>query len=313
MASSLPNSKVILTGMSKQSSAIPAIIRQLRPHQWVKNLLLFVPIFLAHHLLDADALLHVVLGVVCFSLAASAIYTINDIADVESDRQHPQKRHRPVAAGEISVGSAWLTAVVLLAATAGLSSLMMPPAFAIWMIVYVAATLAYTYVFKKMVLVDVLVLAGLYTLRVAAGGAAAAVVVSPWLLAFGLFLFTSLAFLKRHAELSATIEREGRHISGRGYHVGDVHFILVAGPSLGFLALLVFTLYLQSPEVRQLYPNPNVMWALVPCMMYWISRLWLKAHRGEMHEDPILYAVRDGASYAVAAIILGIITLARFA
>lgn len=292
---------------------MPEVLKQLRPHQWVKNLLLFVPLALAHHLGDVTAVTSVLIGALCFSLAASAIYTINDIADVESDRQHPHKRNRPIAAGRITVNNGYLLALTLLVISAVLSWWLLPISFLTMLIVYVAITTGYTFIFKKIVLLDVVVLAGLYVMRVAAGGAVAAVAVSPWLLTFALFFFSSLAFLKRYTELRATVEREGRQISGRGYHVGDTEFILIAGTATGFLALLVFALYLQSNQVTTLYAHAEWLWSIVPCLLYWISRLWLKAHRGEMHEDAILFAIRDGASYVVAVIVIAIVTLARLA
>ena len=158
-------------------------------------------------------------------------------------------------------------------------------------------------------LIDVIALAGLYSLRIAAGGAAADVPVSTWLLGFSLFLFMSLAFLKRYTELLDTIERDGRTVSGRGYHVGDADFVLVAGAALGFVAILVFTRYLDAQQVRDLYKHPEYLWLITPCLVYWVSHLWLRAHRGEMHDDPIVFAARDGASWIVGAAIV-VITIA---
>ena len=193
-----------------------AILQQLRPHQWVKNLLLFIPLVLAHKTSDLDAVGTLVLCFIAFSLAASAIYTVNDIADVEADKAHPRKKDRPIPSGRLTIKFAIALAISLLVISAVVSVLFTPLEFDLWLIAYVIVTSFYTFLFKKVVLLDVLVLAGLYSLRIAAGGSAVDVTVSPWLLAFSLFIFTSLAFLKRYTELRDTIEREGRGSSLEG-------------------------------------------------------------------------------------------------
>jgi len=295
--------------MSPEQSApsmLAVLGKQLRVYQWVKNMLLVVPIALAHQLHDTQALLHVLFGFFAFSFAASTVYIVNDIADVEHDRLHPRKRHRPLAAGHISVPAALGLAALLLTSAIVITVLVMPPAFAGWLAFYAVVTTAYSFVIKRMVLVDVIALAGLYSLRIAAGGAAADVPVSTWLLGFSLFLFMSLAFLKRYTELLDTIEREGRTVSGRGYHVGDADFVLVAGAALGYVAILVFTRYLDAEQVRNLYVHPEYLWLIAPCLVYWVSHLWLRAHRGEMHDDPIVFAARDAASWVVGAAVVGI-------
>lgn len=295
--------------MSPEQSApsmLAVLGKQLRVYQWVKNVLLVVPIALAHQLNDTQALLHVLFGFFAFSFTASTVYIVNDIADVEHDRLHPRKRHRPLAAGHISVPVALGLAALLLTSAIVITALVMPPAFAGWLAFYAVVTTAYSFVIKRMVLVDVIALAGLYSLRIAAGGAAADVPVSTWLLGFSLFLFMSLAFLKRYTELLDTIEREGRTVSGRGYHVGDADFVLVAGAALGYVAILVFTRYLDAEQVRNLYVHPEYLWLIAPCLVYWVSHLWLRAHRGEMHDDPIVFAARDAASWVVGAAVVGI-------
>jgi 4-hydroxybenzoate polyprenyltransferase len=183
---------------------------------------------------------------------------------------------------------------------------LMPLPFTLWLLTYAAVTSAYSFILKRVVLVDVISLAGLYALRVAAGGAAAQVEVSPWLLGFSLFLFMSLAFLKRYAELRDTIERDGTHVSGRGYHVGDANFVMVAGTALGFVAVMVFTMYVNGPQVQALYRHPYRLWLIAPCLVYWVGHLWLTAQRGGMHDDPIVFAARDKHSWAVGAAIAAI-------
>lgn len=289
---------------------VAVVTKQVRAYQWVKNLLLFVPIALAHRLTDAEAILACVLGFIAFSFTASAVYIVNDIVDREHDRQHPRKRHRPIAAGHISVGAASGIALVLVASALVITLTTLPSSFALWLGFYAVVTSLYSFVLKRLVLVDVIALAGLYSLRIAAGGAASDVPVSTWLLGFSLFLFMSLAFLKRYTELLDTIERDGRVVSGRGYHAGDANFVLVAGTALGFVAVLVFTLYVNAPQVQTLYTRPHLMWLVAPCLVYWISHLWLSAHRGAMHDDPIVFAVRDGMSWAVGIAITSIVVAA---
>ncbi|MBC8124738.1 MAG: UbiA family prenyltransferase [Candidatus Kapabacteria bacterium] len=289
--------------MASSSSVFVIVAKQMRVYQWVKNLLLFVPLALAHRITDAHALLMCVLGFVAFSCTASAVYIVNDLIDLEHDRTHPRKRDRPLAAGLITVRAAILLAITLLIVAFYIAIAIMPLAFLMWLGLYAVVTTAYSFVLKRMVLVDVIALAGLYSLRMAAGGAAAEIAVSTWLLGFSLFLFMSLAFLKRYTELLDTIERDGRVVSGRGYHAGDADFVLVAGASLGFVAVLVFTLYVNGPQVQALYTRPYLMWLIAPCLVYWLSNLWLTAHRGGMHDDPIVFAARDKSSWAVGAAI----------
>jgi 4-hydroxybenzoate polyprenyltransferase len=271
----------------------------MRLYQWVKNLLLLVPLLLAHRTHEVSALVTCLWGMLAFSLVASSVYVVNDLVDLEHDRLHPRKRFRPLANGDVSVGFARVIVGLCLIAASAISLLLMPMAFTLWLATYAVVTSAYSFVLKRIVLVDVITLAGLYALRVAAGGAAANVEVSPWLLGFSLFLFMSLAFLKRYAELRDTIEREGTHVSGRGYHVGDSTFVLVAGTALGFVAVMVFTMYVNGPQVQALYTHPYRLWLIAPCLVYWVSHLWLTAQRGGMHDDPIVFAARDAHSWAV--------------
>ncbi len=294
----------------KQSWTLADLLRQWRVHQWVKNILLFVPLFLAHRITDPDALLNVVLAVVVFNVVASAVYVVNDLMDLASDRQHPTKRHRPLASGILPIPVALASVPVLLAVGTVITAILLPWSFALWVAGYAVITTLYTFVLKRIAIVDVLTLSGLYTLRILAGGAAAGVSVSPWLLMFSMFLFTSLAFLKRYTELVDTADREGTTVAGRGYVPADADFVRSIGPGVGLIAVLVFTLYLNSRDVQILYVHPLRLWLLVPCLLYWISRLWFIAHRREMHDDPILFAVRDPISYLVGIVALVIIVMA---
>jgi 4-hydroxybenzoate polyprenyltransferase len=292
--------------MQHSSSFARVVIKQIRVYQWVKNLLIFVPLLLAHKTDNAQAIIHCLIGFAAMSFLASAVYVLNDLADAEHDRAHPRKKYRPIASGAVSVAQAWTMVAILLGTTVLLCTLYLPMSFVAWLAVYAVATTLYSFVLKRVVLVDVIALAGLYSLRLAAGGAAGNVEVSPWLLGFSLFLFMSLAFLKRYTELRDTIERDGHHVSGRGYHVGDSEFVLIAGTALGFVAVLIFTLYVNGTQVQALYSHPTRMWLISPCLVYWISHLWLTAHRGGMHDDPIVFAARDYPSWIVGAVITAI-------
>jgi 4-hydroxybenzoate polyprenyltransferase/phosphoserine phosphatase len=283
--------------------------KALRLHQWLKNLLLFLPLLGAHQLLNLPLLSDALLAFVSFGLCASSVYVLNDLMDLESDRRHPRKRKRPFAAGHLSpLAGAAVSGVLLLGAIA--VALLVRPAFVVWLGVYFALTLAYTFWLKRKILLDVLSLAGLYTLRIIAGGAAVGVAASFWLLAFSLFLFLSLAFVKRYSELKVMLEQGQDEAHGRGYRTDDLELIQMLGIVAGFSAVLVMALYINGETVLQLYRHPEAMWLTVPILLYWISRMWVKAHRGDMHDDPVLYAVRDRVSLVCGGLFLGVLWLA---
>lgn len=290
---------------------IRSVVRQLRLHQWVKNLLLGMPLLLAHRIDDVDALRTVILAILAFCLAASAIYVVNDVVDLDADRAHPTKRHRPLAAGTLRVRDAMVMVPILIGLSATISIIWLPPTFATYLIIYVAVTTAYSFGVKRMVIVDVLVLSCLYTLRLLAGGEAVGVIVSPWLLTLSMFLFTSLAFLKRYTELLDVEERRLDAAHGRGYRTEDLMMVRTIGPSVGFLAVLVFVQYINSTDVTRLYTHPLMLWLAVPPLMYWMAHMWMTANRRVMHDDPIVFALRDPASYIVAIIIGVIAVVAR--
>jgi 4-hydroxybenzoate polyprenyltransferase len=238
---------------------------------------------------------------------------VNDLLDRERDRQHPTKQFRPFASGALSPAFGWVLGPVLVAVGFGVGALL-PSAFAGVLGLYVATTLAYSLRLKRVALVDVLVLAGLYALRVLAGGAATGIAVSSWLLAFSLFLFLGLALVKRYAELRLLERAEADHLlgheTGRGYAVGDAAMIRAIGPAAGFMAVLVITLYVNSPAVSVLYASPDRLWLVAPLLAYWIMRMWLLAHRGTLTDEPVAFAVRDPASYAVAALTAAVLLAA---
>ena len=281
--------------LSARHSRLPALIRALRPHQWLKSFLVFLPLLAAHVYLDPFAILGAVAAFVAFSSMASAGYLINDLLDLDADRAHPRKRRRPLACGDLPLSWGLALAPLLVAIGAGIGALL-PPVFFAVLIAYFVATLTYSLHLKRQPILDVLTLAGLYTLRVVGGAAAIAVPLSFWLLAFSMFLFLSLAYLKRYAELEALRTNGGDWASGRGYGVGDLELVRGLGIPAGYGAVLVLALYINSPEVRALYANPTLIWLVCPILLYWIARTWSVAHRGLMHDDPLVFAITDRGS-----------------
>lgn len=280
------------------------LVRCLRLHQWSKNLLLFLPILAAHRAGDRAALLRVSLGVLSFSLVASSVYVLNDILDVESDRAHSRKRLRPFAAGALRLGAGFALVPGLLAAGAGVA-LLLPSMFGVALTAYWFTTLAYSLRIKRVVILDVLVLAGLYTVRVYAGAFAAGVPVSEWLASFALFFFLSLAMLKRASELAKVTEA----VKGRGYRPDDRIPLTAMGVASGYVSVLVLALYVTTHEVRRLYSHPTWLWMLCVLALYWLSRMWLLAWRGEVDDDPVVFAIRDRASWAIAALGAAVVRL----
>lgn len=275
-----------------------AILKALRPHQWSKNVLLFLPMLAAH---DLSKLVPVLLGFVAFCLTASAVYVINDLIDLPSDRAHPRKCKRPFAAGDLMASTGAVIAAGLLIVALGLGLMTGNPEFVGVLLLYLAATFAYSLWLKRKLLVDVLMLAGLYTIRIIAGGAAAAVVLSPWLLGFSMFVFLALAAVKRQAELTDQL-KTGRASSGRAYEVDDLPVLRGTALSAGNAAVLVLALYISSDSVQMLYSRPAVLWLICPILLYWLLRMVMKTHRGEMTDDPIVYAATDRVSQVVVVI-----------
>lgn len=289
-------------------------LRMVRSHQWLKNILVAVPAIAAHATPSVGLLLDLLIAFVSFSLCASAVYLLNDLVDLESDRLHARKRTRPFAAGTVPLWVGVSLSPIFLAMSVALS-MVVGPALTGWVLVYVVVTTAYSFVLKHLVLIDCIVLALLYTVRVLAGGAATDVSVSFWLLALSVFLFLSLAFLKRYAELRIHHSRvqldEGLRLDGRGYALGDTTLVQIYGVAAGYGAALVLALYLDSEAVTTQYATPQILWAAVPVLLYWISWLWLKANRGEMHDDPVIFAVKDRTSLAAGAVLALALVLAN--
>ena len=281
-----------------------SVLMALRPHQWAKNLLIFLPLLLAH-VAAPNRLLTALLAFFCFSFTASSAYIVNDLLDIEADRRHAQKRLRPFATGDLSaIASAGLAIALLLLVFAGTRFL--PPAFSGWLLLYLGATLAYSWFLKRIALVDVLVLSGLYTLRLLAGSAATQSHISHWLAGFSVFLFFSLAIVKRFAELENLRSSGLPPRNGRGYLVTDADQLRSFGTASAFAAVMVFAIYISSSDVVVLYRRPQLLWLIMPLMILWLCRIWLLASRGELDEDPLVFAFTDrislGVGIAVAAI-----------
>lgn len=308
------------------ASPVKAWLRAIRLHQWAKNVLIFLPVLLAH-VREAGPMVAALLGFLSFGLAASATYIVNDLLDLEVDRHHPRKRGRPFAAGDLSPIAGVATAVIFFALSLTVALLLprtraaLSPQFEWagqgnflgWLIVYVITTTAYSLRLKQMALVDVIVLSGLYTIRILAGSAASGVLVSPWLAAFSIFFFLSLAFVKRFSELeSLRVHNEASGtiaaVKGRGYRLSDLEQIRSFGTSSGSASVLVFLLYLGNLNAAaKLYVHVNRLWLLVPVLLLWLYRLWLQASRGELHEDPVVYAITDKRSLLLGAIVVAIV------
>lgn len=276
-------------------------LRALRLHQWLKNVLLFVPMAAAHQLRNADVWWHLLLAFLAFSLCASAVYVVNDLTDLDSDRLHPRKRHRPFASGALPpwIGVAMVPPLLLASLALAIE---VGPRFIPWLLVYFVVTCAYSWGLKRLALIDCLTLALLYTLRVIAGNEAAGLPSSFWLLAFSVFLFMSLAFVKRYAELSLLTPHGEGQVHGRGYQGGDAPLVQTMGIAAGYASVMVLALYMNSEAITKLYHAPEWVWGTVLVMLFWVSWMWLQAHRGRMHDDPIIFALKDRASLAAAAL-----------
>ncbi|MGE3819425.1 MAG: UbiA family prenyltransferase [Isosphaeraceae bacterium] len=279
-------------------------LRALRPHQWAKNALIFVPLLTSQHLADPLALVSATAAFVAFSLCASAIYVVNDLVDLASDRAHPEKRGRPFASGALPLASGPPMALGLLLGSFGLAAATLPAEFLVVLAGYLLLTTLYSLVIKSRLMVDVLALALLYSVRIFAGGIATAIPISEWLIGFSTFFFLSLAFVKRYTELHRAIESgKLEKLRGRGYRPSDIGLVETLGATSGYLAVLVLALYIQSEAVRPLYRSPNWLWGICLVLVYWISRVWFLAKRGELPGDPVSFALRDRHSLASGAIV----------
>lgn len=277
--------------------------KALRMHQWMKNALIFVPLLAAHQFGRPDLLLNGVLAFLFFGLCASSVYVLNDLLDLADDRHHQSKRKRPFASGKLSIKSGLIIVPVLLIAAFVGSGLLLPWQFSAVLAAYYGLTLAYSLSLKRQMVLDVIVLAMLYTARILAGAAAFSLPLTFWILAFSMFMFLSLALVKRYAEL-----REARakdlmdKARGRGYYPGDLDMIAALGASSGHLAVMVLALYIHEGSTVAMYGHPHVIWLTCPLLLFWITRVWMLTHRGLMNDDPVVFAIRDRMSQVIGAL-----------
>ena len=302
-----------------------ALVRSMRFHQWSKNLLLFVPIVAGHRWADRAAIIGACVAFVVWGLMASAVYLFNDIYDIEADRAHPEKCRRPLASGQLGLTTAVIASLVLgisgiILAGAVLTPQLGPtvPITRWWLLGYTCLSMAYVFYLKRRLLVDVLALATLYTMRIMAGGAATGILISHWLLAFSMFFFASLAFAKRYTEISAQTSGSADLLPGRGYQAKDLDVLRVVGPTNGYLAIFVLAIYINglmtpglapttAPGSPPAYGHPEYLWLACPLLAYWVTRIWFIANRGQLHHDPVVFALRDPRSYFIGALCLAVV------
>ena len=289
------------------------LLKSLRIHQWVKNILLFVALFASHRILEINLLINGLIAFIAFGLCASSVYLLNDLFDLPEDRQHPTKAYRPLAAGTFPIMHALGVMVGLFVAAFLIAFVFLPVQFSYILFAYYALTLTYSLYLKRIVMLDVVALAMLYTIRVIAGAAAMSLVVTFWILAFCVFIFLSLAFVKRYTELNdARIKGKLPQTSGRGYMTDDFELLASLGGSSGYISALVLALYINDVNALNLYQSPKWMWVACPLLLFWLSRVWLLAHRGQMHDDPIVFALRDGVSRWIGVCFVAVFVLATF-
>ncbi|MCW8899604.1 MAG: UbiA family prenyltransferase [Gammaproteobacteria bacterium] len=288
---------------SIQKPSLKIILKAMRIHQWAKNLLIFTALILSHNLFNNNALQLSVFAFLSFGFAASAIYLFNDLIDLEADRNHKRKKHRPLAAGTLSIQ--WAVIIIpLLLILSYAFAWQTNPDFIVVLSVYLLLTTAYSLYLKPIALLDVITLTSLYTIRIIAGAVAIAVPLSYWLLAFSMFIFLSLALIKRFSELkNLTQQGETKSVS-RDYHIDDLPAVSLFGISSGYISIMVLVFYIHDLQADKLYSQPDWLWFVAITILYWISRMWLLAFRGNMNEDPVLFAIRDRTSYIVSLIVM---------
>ena len=285
-------------------------VKQLRIHQWLKNILIFVPLLVSGKFMELEFLSLSLLGFLSFSLLASATYIVNDLADLENDRHHVRKNSRPLAAGKISIFDAIILAGVLLGISFGIAS-MIDGMFVFVLMAYLFTTLLYTLKIKQYIGLDVITLASLYTIRIFAGAAALSIMVSFWLFSFSMFCFFSLALVKRCAELKSHDGQDKTRVEGRDYRSMDYNILVNLGTSSALLAVLMFCFYTNSNALSNQYQDPTLLWLIVPALCYWLIRMWIKTNRGEMHDDPIIFSLTDKGSLMTIVFIVLITLIAQ--
>ena len=306
-AAELVNQKVVF--FEERRSLVGLTVREMRVYQWVKNLLIFVPLLASHRFTEPDTVKAESIAFFSFCFCASAVYLLNDMLDLDADRRHVHKRNRPFASGQLSLAFGMFLGAVLIVASAGFA-LLLQPMFQLVLAGYFATTLAYSLSLKRFMLIDVFVLAALYTARVVAGGTAGDIPLSDWLIMFSILIFLSLAMVKRYAELDALLREAKVCAVGRGYVTQDMAILRSFGTASGYVAVLVLALYMNSSDVRLLYRHPHALWLLFGLLLFWISRVWMLAFRGEMHDDPIVFTMRNRLSLLVVCLCVATVVAA---
>lgn len=279
--------------------------KALRLHQWLKNALIFVPLLASHRLAQWELIRDGVIAFLCFGLCASSVYILNDLLDLCDDRHHKSKCNRPFASGRLSIKAGLVRVPTLLAIAFGTALLLLPWQFSAVMAAYYGLTLTYSLRLKRLMAWDVIALAMLYTARIIAGVAAFSLTLTFWILAFSMFIFLSLAMVKRYAELRDARARDiNTFARGRGYHPADLDMIASLGASSGYLAVMVLALYIQDAKTTELYVTPHIIWLACPLLLFWVTRVWMLTHRGQMNEDPVVFAIRDRTSQMIGAAFL---------
>ena len=296
-----------LVRLKPESGGLKSIIKALRPHQWAKNVLIGVPLVVSHQITHTTALLQTVLAFWAFSLTASSVYIVNDLLDLSADRIHPSKRRRPFASGAVSIPTGIFMTLLLLASGLGIAFGALGVEFGGMILLYIAISTLYSTFLKRKLILDVFVLAGLYTLRILTGAVAIHVQPSEWLLAFSMFIFTSLAMLKRYAELKTWSKLNEKWPMGRRYTTSDMDLFRSVGAASSYAAVLVFALYISSRDILVLYHRPYILWMVCPVMLYWLTRLWFLTNRNRVLDDPVLFALTDRASIASGVVVLGLV------
>jgi 4-hydroxybenzoate polyprenyltransferase len=292
-----------INSKSKPNS-LSLIFKELRVYQWIKNILIFLPFLLAHDYKNLHSVYLNFIGFVSFSFIASFVYVINDLMDLEADRIHDKKKNRPLASGDLNPMFIFAVSFILFLVGWFLSFYFLPGNFTFLLLIYFLLTTIYSFYIKKLILIDIIVLSLLYTIRLIAGGITSNVEISKWLIAFSVFLFLSLAVIKRYQELYSLKESDILKTEGRGYHIQDLNFLLSLGVTTGYISALVFMLYIFSPEITRLYTSPEYLLPVCLVLLLWISRMWLLTYRGEMYSDPIVFTAKDKLSYLMGFLMI---------
>lgn len=295
----------------KISFSFSVWVRALRVHQWLKNLLLFVPLLTAFSVLSIETLIRMVTVFFAFSLLASATYIVNDLLDLENDRKHPRKKLRPFASAKIPILSGLAVAVSAFI-LAFLLSLGISKNFFLILIIYLLLTSSYSWALKEYVLIDVLMLSILYTLRILAGSVAFGITISSWLFAFSIFIFLSLALVKRCSELITLDQIGEKNTQGRDYRITDLVVLYPLGVGTALSAIVIFGLFISDPKTQARYATPQLLWLVAIVLIYWLARLWIKTSRGEMHDDPVIFAIKDRGSCMTVLTMIAITLIAHF-